>query len=135
MKSVNVYLNFDGNCREAMTFYAKCLGGELNLFTFADMPGGAPPGQEGRIMHANVTNGGVAVMASDTMPGMPFKPGNNFSISIAPESKEETDALYAALSEGGTATMPPGEQFWGAYFGMLTDKFGVQWMLNYELPK
>ncbi|MCC7235473.1 MAG: VOC family protein [Bryobacterales bacterium] len=135
MKSANVYLNFDGNCLEAMTFYAKCLGGKLESFPFTEIPGGAPPGAENRTLHANVTKGTVAIMASDTMPGMPFEQGNNFSISIHPDSKEETNALFAALSEGGTVTMPLGDQFWGAYFGMLKDRFGVHWMLNYELPK
>lgn len=135
MKSVNVYLNFDGNCLEAMTFYAKCLGGELVSYPFTEVPGGAPPGTENRTLHASVTRGNVVIMASDTMPGMPFEQGNNFSISILPDSKDETNALFAKLSEGGTVTMPLGDQFWGAYFGMLKDRFGVHWMLNYEMQK
>lgn len=135
MKAINVYLTFDGNCLEAMTFYAQCLGGKLESHSFAEIPGGVPPGAETRTMHASVTKGTLAIMASDTMPGMPFTPGNNFSIAIAPDSKEETDQLFAALSEGGQAVMPLGDQFWGAYFGMLKDRFGVQWMLNYELPR
>ncbi|MBN8730547.1 MAG: VOC family protein [Acidobacteria bacterium] len=135
MKAINVYLNFDGNCLEAMTFYAKCLGAELTSHSFADIPGGAPPGSEGRTMHACVSKGPLAIMASDTMPGMPFMPGNNFSISIAPDSKEETDQLFAALIAGGQIVMPLGDQFWGAYFGMLKDRFGIHWMLNCETPR
>lgn len=132
MKSAHPYLNFDGTCREAMTFYAKCLSAELQVHPLSEMPGGAPPGSENRLMHASVTKGSVTIMASDTMPGMPLVEGNNVHICIVPESRAETDQLFAALSEGGTVFMPLGDQFWGAYFGMFKDRFGIQWMLNFE---
>ncbi len=135
MKSVNAYLNFDGNCREAMTFYAKCLSAELETHPFSDMPGGCPPGMENRLMHARLFKGPVTIMASDTMPGMELHEGNNIHLTIAPESRTETDQLFAALGEGGTVIMPLGDQFWGAYFGMVKDRFGIQWMLNFEIPQ
>jgi len=136
MKALVTYLNFDGNAREAMTFYAKCLGGDLTLSPFSEMPGNHPPEAKDRIMHARISNGSDAVlMASDTMPGMPFHLGNNFSVSIPCESAQEIDQLFAALSEGGKVSMPLADQFWGARFGMLTDRFGIHWMLNFDHPK
>jgi PhnB protein len=138
MTEIVTYLNFDGNAREAMTFYAKCLGAELQLMPFSEMPGNHPPEAKDRIMHARIskgTNGSTALMASDTMPGMAFHPGNNFSVSVQCESMEEIDRIFAALSEGGKISMPLADQFWGARFGMLTDKFGVHWMLNFPHPK
>jgi PhnB protein len=131
MKQINVYLTFDGNCREAMTFYAEALGAEITFHSFKDMPQ-CPGGAEDRIMHASVAKGAAVLMASDTMPGMPFTAGNNFSISVNSESAEEVDKLVAALGAGGKITMPPQDMFWGAYFGMLTDKFGLQWMFNFD---
>ena len=74
-------------------------------------------------------------MASDCMPGMPAQQGNNFSIAIMCESRQEIEKLFAALSEKGNVTMPLADTFWGAHFGMLTDQFGIPWMFNYELPK
>lgn len=131
MKQINCYLTFDGNCREAMTFYAKALGTEAQLMSFADMPN-CPEGSADRIMHARVAAGDGTLFASDCMPGRPPMMGDNFSVAIATETVEETDRFFAALSEGGTVTMPLQDMFWGAYFGMLKDKFGVQWMLNCE---
>jgi PhnB protein len=136
MKEVILYLNFDGNCREAVTFYAKCLGADLQLMPFSEAPFDSPPGSKDRIMHARLTKGtAVLLMASDTMPGMPFQQGNNFSVSIACESVEEVQKFFAALGQGGKVTMPLQDTFWNAYFGMLTDQFGVNWMFNFEKPK
>ena len=135
MKEISAYLNFDGNCREAMTFYAKCLGAELELRPFSEMPGDLPPGSQDRLMHSRLSKGNVTIMASDTMPGMPLHQGNNFHLAIIPESAAETDQLFAALGEGGQVIMPLADQFCGAYFGMLKDRFGVQWMFNFERPK
>ena len=139
MKEVITYLNFDGNCRQAMEFYKKCLGAELEIMQFSDIPGGGPTGAVkdagDRIMHARLSKGFTFLMASDTMPGMPHQKGTNFSVSIGCESLEEIKAFFAALSENGSVTMPLQDQFWGAHFGMLKDQFGVHWMLNYEYPK
>ena len=137
MKEMNSYLTFDGNAREAMEFYKTCLGGELALMTFADSPMKAqtPPGSEKRVMHARLKSGATVLMASDTMPGMPFQQGNNFSLAISCETPEESDKLFAALGAGGKVIMPLQETFWAARFGMLTDKFGVNWMLDLEKPQ
>jgi PhnB protein len=135
VKEIVTYLTFDGNCREAMTFYQDCLGADLQLMPFSDMPGSHPPETKDRIMHARLTKAPAMLMASDTMPGMPLTKGNNFSVSIQCESTEEIDRLFNALAEGGRITMPLGDQFWGARFGMLTDRFDIQWMLNFEYPK
>ncbi|SPE39931.1 conserved hypothetical protein [Candidatus Sulfopaludibacter sp. SbA3] len=137
MTEVVTYLNFDGNCRQAMEFYAKCLGGELQLMPFSEIPGDNPQMKAAgdRIMHARLSKGFTVLMASDTMPGMPFQQGNNFSVSIGCESLEEIEAFFAAVGEGGTVTMPLQDQFWGARFGMIKDQFGIHWMFNYYLPK
>ena len=136
MKAVVTYLNFDGNCREAMKFYERCLGVELNLMPFSEAPGDTPKEAKDRIMHARLSKGGTTLlMASDTMPGMPFRQGTNFSISIDCESAQEIDRLFAAFSDKGKINMPLQDTFWGARFGMLTDQFGVNWMFNFEKPK
>jgi PhnB protein len=87
-------------------------------------------------MHAKLTKGPLPVlMASDTIPGMPFQEGNNFTVSTNCESLQETERLFAALGENGKVTMPLQSTFWAARFGMLTDQFGVNWMLNFEHPQ
>ncbi len=137
----NIYLNFNGNCEEAFTFYKSVFGGEFSYVgRFSEMPPqeGVPPMPEAdanRIMHISLPLGeGSALMGSDTggewAPG--FNQGNNFSISLCPESREATDKLYAALSAGGKTNMPMNETFWGDYFGMCEDKFGINWMFSYN---
>jgi PhnB protein len=135
MKGINVYLTFDGNCREAMQFYQSCLGGELHIAPFSDAPHEFPPEQRNYVMHANLAFGPHSLMASDTMPGQPVNVGTNYSVCIQCESLEEIERFFAALSNKGTFTMPLQDTFWGARFGMLTDQFGIQWMLNFEKPK
>jgi len=136
MTEIHAYLTFDGNCGEAMKFYAKCLKADLQMMPFAEMPGGKfPPGSKDRIMHARLQKGDAILMASDTMPDHPFKQGNNFSVSLACESKKEVDEFSNALKEGGKVTMTNQDMFWGAYFGMVTDKFGINWMFNFETGK
>ena len=132
---LSTYLTFNGNCREAMTFYEKCLGGELKLMTFGDSPMDVPSGAKERIMHAALMNGDNILMASDTMPGMPFQTGNNFSISLNCKTQIETERLFSVLAEDGKITMPLQETFWAERFGMVTDKFGINWMFNLEKPK
>jgi len=135
MKEIVTYLNFDGNCREAMQFYKQCLGGELQMAPFAETPGDVPKEARDRIMHARLTKGPATLMASDTFPGAPFRQGNNFSICLQPDSLSETETLFKALGEKGKVTMPLQDTFWGARFGTLTDQFGVNWMINFEKPK
>lgn len=135
MKAFQPYLNFDGETREAMTFYHKALGGDLNIMSFADSGQQAPPGDENRVMHAKLENGPAVLMASDTMRGHPFVKGTNVHVNVDCDSNEEIDRVFKAMSEGSKITMPLQDTFWGARFGMLTDKFGVNWMFNCEQKK
>jgi len=134
MKVINVYLVFDGNCGQAMEYYHQALGGEIFKMKFSDAPGGAPPGAQDRYIHIAIRNGNALLMASDTMPGMPFTQGTNYSAAIACDSNEEVDRLFQHLSAGGHVHMPPQETFWAHRFAGFTDKFGVNWMLNHEKP-
>jgi PhnB protein len=135
MKELVTYLNFNGNCRDAMKFYERCLGGELQMMPFSEVPGDHPPEAKNRIIHARLTNGSAVLMASDTMPGMPFQQGNNFAISVHCKSQDELERFFTALGDKGKVTMPLQDTFWGARFGMLTDQFGINWMFNFEKPK
>ena len=144
MATVNAYLTFEGNCEAAFNFYKSAFGGEFSgINRFGEMPpqDGTPPLSEeakNRIMHVSLpVSSETILMGSDTMPGMSpdLTVGNNFSISLGVNSREEADKLFAALSEGGKITMPLEVTFWGAYFGMWTDQFGINWMVNYDLPK
>jgi PhnB protein len=138
MKATTVYLNFDGNCREAMRFYQRCFDGELFVMTFAEMPGGGAKEAGDRLMHARLaskSNSTTILMASDIMPGMTLSQGNNFWVSVSCETAEETDKLFNALGENGRVVMAPQETFWSPRFAMLTDQFGDNWMLNFEKPE
>ena len=130
MKEINAYLIFNGNCREAMTFYQKCLGADLQLIKFSDMPGNVPPEAKDRIAHARLAKGVSVLMASDNMPGMTFNAGDNFFVSVQCETVQETDQLFSALSEKGKTLQPPQETPWAKRFAMFTDQFGTKWMLN-----
>ena len=136
MKEVTTYLTFDGTTRAAMAFYGKALGIEPFFQTYAEANCGAPAQFGERIVHAAIRRGNSPIlMASDVMPGGDFQQGNNFSVCIACESQEEADRLFAALGENGKVTLAMQDMFWGAYFGMLIDQFGVGWMFNFERPK
>lgn len=137
MATINPYLNFNGNCEEAFNFYRSVFGGEfLNLQRFKDVPpAGQLPAEEGEwIMHVSLPIGqGTILMGSDGPSAMgKGTPGDNFHISIQTDNDEETDRLFNGLAAGGQVTMPLEQAFWGARFGMLVDKFGVQWMINQE---
>jgi len=134
MKAIQTYLTFNGNCREAMNFYTDALDAELHLMEGEEAPG-APADFADRIMHARLHKGSAVLMASDSMVANPVTFGSNFSVSIDCENTAEQDRYFAALSAGGKVTMPLADMFWGARFGMLTDKFGVNWMLNCALQK
>ena len=135
MKAINPYLNFDGQTREAMTFYAKNLGAKLEVMSFKEAHVPTPPEAENRTMHAKLAKGALVIMASDTPPGMALHKGNNLWVSVDCSDVAEIDKLFKAFSEGGTVTMPLADQFWGAKFGMLIDRYGVGWMFNAYLPK
>lgn len=137
---MNPYLNFDGNTEEAFNFYKSVFGGEFaTVMRFADNPGCGEISDEEkqRVMHiALPIEGGGMLMASDTVPSMGHKleKGNNFYISLSPESREDADRIFSGLADGGAVEMPMTDMFWG-YFGCFRDKFGVGWMLNVSNPQ
>jgi PhnB protein len=141
MVTMNPYLNFNGNTEEAFSFYKSVFGGEFTMLQrFKDTPdaGKMSDNDREKIMHVALPIGkGNVLMATDILESMGQKliEGNNFSISLQAESKEEAERLYNALSRGGKIEMALGDAFWGAYFGMFTDRFGIQWMVNYEYPR
>jgi len=119
-----------------MTYYAKCLGAELLVMPWSEAPPGAcdvPKDYKDKVMHARLTKGAsVLLMASDTPPGRSLQPGDNFSINVDCESRQEGEKLFKALGEKGTVIMPMQDMFWGSFWGMVTDQFGINWMLNFE---
>jgi PhnB protein len=128
---LNPYLNFPGNTREAMEFYQKVLGGKLQVQTFSEAPGmDIPPGYEDKVIHAMLDADGVVIMASESMPGTEVTFGDNISLSLSGSNADRLTQIFNALSEGGTITMALEKQFWGDTFGMATDKYGVNWMVN-----
>ena len=137
MNNINTYLIFNGNCRQAMEFYKQCLGGQLFVTSYSDMPEickDLPKEAKDWIMHARLTIQSLILMASDTRPGMPVTQGNNFFVSLNCSSVEEVDKLFKALSIKGNVEMAPQETFWATRFSMLTDQFGIKWMLNLDKP-
>lgn len=138
MATVNPYLNFNGNTEEAFNFYRSVFGGEfITVQRFKDTPEAdkIAKADRNKIMHIALPIGdGTILMATDALESMghPLTVGNNFYMSVSAESEKEADKLFKALSAGGRVTIPLEKAFWGAYFGMFTDKFGIQWMINYD---
>lgn len=132
MAHIGVYLNLDGKCREAMTFYQAVLGGELFLQTVAESPlAEHMPAEMGNaILHSKLTKGDLVLMASDMTRG-PAIFGNTVQLNLNCTSEDEIKACFENLAIGGQVTDPLGEMFWGDLFGTLTDQFGIHWMLNY----
>lgn len=141
MTKINPYLNFNGNTEEAFNFYKLVFGGEFSSVNrYNEMPGSEKmPGEDAKkILHISLPiSDGFILMASDAMEPMSPKiiMGNNMYINITPDSQEEADRLFNGLSAGGKIEMAMEKTFWGAYFGSFVDKFGVGWMINYELQK
>jgi PhnB protein len=141
MTTINPYLTFNGTCEAAFTFYKSIFGGEFPYIgRYKDMPpaeGCEPvaPEEGEKIMHVSLPiSAETILMGSDSSDafGHATVVGNNFSISINTDSTTEADRLFDGLSEGGKVTMPMNKTFWGAYFGMFTDKFGINWMINHD---
>lgn len=138
MTTVNVYLTFEGNCEEAFNFYKSVFGGEFNgIYRFKDMPpqeGMDVSEEEGnKVMHISLPiSKETVLMGSDAAGEWVGKTifGTNFTLSIKADSKEDADRLYNGLSEAGIQSMPMSETFWSSYFGMFTDKFGINWMIS-----
>jgi PhnB protein len=132
------YISFNGNTEEAFNFYKTAVNGTItDLQRFGDAPHGSQmPGADlNKIMHiALEAPGGIHLMGNDYIDfsGEEFKPGNNFSLSLHPASKERADELFTGLSKDGTVTVPMSKAPWGDYFGMFTDKFGMKWMINFR---
>jgi PhnB protein len=133
MAAIHAYLTFNGNCREAMTFYKECLGGELHLQTVGESPmaGHMPLRMKAHILHATLTKGGMILMGSDMVSEEGLRKGNTVSMALSLTSEEEIRYCYQKLSQGGKANHPLENTFWGALFGDLTDKYGHHWILNY----
>jgi len=135
MKAINITLLFDGQAEAAFNFYKSVFGGEFsNIQRLKDMPSPQPIiGKEGeKILHMSLPIGNAILMGMDMPAGRgTVNKGNNFMATIDTGSEEETVRLFNGLAEDGVVMMPVAHQFWGAYFGMLTDKFGIQWMLSY----
>jgi PhnB protein len=134
---LNIYLNFNGNCREVFDYYKATFGGDFLVFqTFADGPDDmqVPEADLDKVMHISYPIGDSVLMGSDTVEAFGGKAieGNNFSISCVPDSREECDRIFTALSDGGIVKMPMAETFWGSYFGMCQDRFGINWMINMD---
>jgi PhnB protein len=141
MTSVSPYLYFDGNCEEAFEFYRSVFGGEFSgVSRYSEAPAEAqPPGvqvEADGVMHIALPLGnGQAIMGSDRPPGMGSTTfGDSVAISVFPDSSEEGRRVFDALSAGGEVTMPYERQFWGDDYGMLTDRFGINWMVDYTPP-
>ena len=135
MKAINPYLTFDGTAREAMTFYAKNLGARLEMQSFQEAGMVRPQDDPDRIIHAKLSVDSLVIMASDSPKGMAVSHGNGTWVSVDCSDVPEVERLFKAFSEGGKVSMPMQDMFWGARFGMLTDRYGIGWMFNCYLPK
>ncbi len=138
MTTVNPYLNFPGTTEEAFKFYRSVFGGDFTtVLRFKDTPVAArvPDQEKEKIMHIALPIGnGNVLMATDALESMghTLTMGNNVQLSLSLESKDQTQKLFGGLSAGGNVLQPLQDTFWGAYFGMVKDRFGVQWMLSYD---
>ena len=128
---LNPYLSFKDNSREAMEFYRSVFGGKLEVSTFKDYHASQDPSEDNLIMHSVLeADNGITFMASDTPNRMEYRPGTNMSMSLSGDNEAELKAYFEKLSAGGRVTMPLEKAIWGDSFGMCTDTFGVQWLVN-----
>lgn len=129
---INAYLIFNGNCEEAFRFYAESLHAELSLQRFGETPGceDMPASHKDKVMHVRLQKGDAVLMASDNHPDHPYEGLKGCSVAVSVDEVEEADRIFNALAQGGTVVMPMQETFWARRFGMLTDRFGVPWMIN-----
>ncbi|MBV8254168.1 MAG: VOC family protein [Chitinophaga sp.] len=136
MSVLNAYLTFNGNCAEAMNFYKGIMGGELHIMSVKDSPmkDQMPEEFHNQVMHAMLQNGDLRLMSSDVMNGAPVVTGSNVSLTLSSTDVDEAEKYFNGLADGGKVTMPLGETFWAKRFGMLTDKYGFNWMINVDKP-
>jgi len=136
MKTLTPYLSFSGSCMQALEFYKEAFHGEIIATqTFGDAPMDIPADQKHRILHSKFKAEGLHFFASDNMPGDEVRQGSQVSLTITLDNKEEQQAIFEKLAFGGNITMPLEKTFWGAIYGMVTDKFGMHWMLNCEVAE
>jgi len=130
------YIHFQGNAEEAMKFYAEALGGEIIAISrYRDSPMPSDEDYKDKVIHGRLQFGDNVIMISDTFKGNTISTGGNIQLSVELTKEGQIDEIFKKLGEGGNVTMELQDTFWGARFGMLRDKFGVSWMLNYELKK
>jgi len=130
------YLNFRDNTRSAMDFYKEVFGGNLTVSTFKEYNASPDPAEDGKIMHSVLeADNGMVLMASDTPNRMDYKPGTNISMSLSGSDEKELKGYWDKLSKGATIRMPLTKAAWGDTFGMLTDMFGIGWLVNIAAPK
>jgi PhnB protein len=128
---LNPYLNFKDNTRQAMEFYQTVFGGALAMNTFKEYQASQDPSEDNKIMHAQLeSENGITFMAADTPNYMEYRPGTNFAMSLSGENEAELRNYFEKLSAGGTVKMPLEKAPWGDTFGMCTDQFGIDWMVN-----
>jgi PhnB protein len=128
------YVNFDGQCEAALTFYAQCLGGQLGaIFHYAgtSLADQVPADWQDKVMHGSVTIGGQVLQGADVGPDRYEQP-QGFSLSLQMTSTTEADRIFHMLAKGGTIVMPLEKTFWAARFGVLVDRFGIRWLINCE---
>jgi PhnB protein len=139
MKAIQPYLNFAGNTEEAFGFYRSVFGGEFaTLLRYSESPmaENVPAADRNKIMHMCLPlPNGTLLMGTDTYAGQPLTVGNNMHLYLDTDSEAEASALFSKLSAGGKVEMPVQKTFWGAFFGICADRFGVQWMVNYAYPR
>jgi len=128
--TLNPYLNFNGDAAEAMRFYQSVLGGELKIQTFGEAGAAQNDAEKNLTMHADLSGEGITIYASDGRPGEQVKFGDNVHMSLGGNDLDKLTGYFNGLAAGGNVDMPLAKQFWGDTFGMLTDKFGVNWMVN-----
>jgi len=128
---LNPYISFKDNAREAMEFYRSVFGGELAMNTFEEFHASEDVSEKDKIMHAMLTaENGMIFMAADTPNQMAYSPGANISMSLSGDNEAELSSYFEKLSAGGTVAMPLEKAPWGDTFGMCTDRFGINWMVN-----
>ena len=133
---LNAHLNFKDNARQAMTYYHSIFGGDLRLSTYKDFHASQDPGEDDKIMHAELDTGkGILLMAADTPDRMDYQPPAGFTLALVGSDEKELKSFFDQLSRGGTVSMPLGKSQWGATFGMCTDQFGISWMVNIGAPE
>lgn len=134
MLQISAYIHFDGNCREAMTFYQACLGGELTLYTIGESPlvNQMPPEMHTHILHARLTGDTFTLLGSDMVGAEGIVRGNSVTLSFEGTSETDLRACFARLASEGKVNHALEASFWGGIFGELTDKYSINWMFNFD---